>query len=100
MSDMIYIYVCMYIYIYNVPYEVLFSVFQICLKLFVFPENIKEKVITNIDINIWPYSFSQSSCPVVPNSLRSHGLQHTRLPRPSQLQERAQTHVRRVSDAT
>ena len=39
--------------------------------------------------------FSRS---VVSNSLRTHGLQHTRLPCPSPASELAQTHVHQVSD--
>jgi len=41
----------------------------------------------------------QFSCSVISDALRSHGLQHTRLPCPLQLPELAQTHVHRVSDA-
>ena len=39
------------------------------------------------------------NCSVMSNSLRPHGLQHTRLPCPSPLPELAQTHVHRVGDA-
>ena len=42
-----------------------------------------------------PISFGS----VMFDSLRSHGLHHTRPPCPSQLPELAQTHVHRVSDA-
>ena len=35
----------------------------------------------------------------MPNSLRPHGLQHTRLPCPSPTPELAQIHVHRISDA-
>ena len=41
----------------------------------------------------------QFSCPVVSASLWYHGLQHARLPCPSQFLELAQTHVHRVGDA-
>ena len=46
--------------------------------------------------------FSQSvqfSCSVMPDSLRPHGLQHTRLPCPSPTPGAYQTHVYRVGDA-
>ena len=38
------------------------------------------------------------SCSVMSDSLQHHGLQHTRLPCPSCLQELAQTHVHWISD--
>ena len=41
----------------------------------------------------------QFSCSVMSDSLRSHGLQHARLPYPPPTLEHAQTHVHRVSDA-
>ena len=41
----------------------------------------------------------QFSCSVVSDSLRPHGLLHTRLPYPHRLLELAQTHVYSVSDA-
>ena len=45
------------------------------------------------------FSSVQFSHSVVSDSLRSHGLQHTRLPVHYQLRELAQTHVHRVGDA-
>ena len=44
------------------------------------------------------FSSVQFSRSVVSDSLRPHGLQHTRLPCPAQLPELAQTHVHRVGD--
>ena len=49
-------------------------------------------------IYIMEYSV-QFSCSVMSDSLRTHGLQHTRVPCPSHLPELAQTHVHYVSDA-
>ena len=50
---------------------------------------------------LWLSQFSsvQFSRSVMSNSLRTHGLQHIRLPCPHQLLEFTQTHVHRVSDA-
>ena len=45
------------------------------------------------------FSSVQFSCSVVSDSLRPHGLQHTRLPCPSPTPELIQTHVQQVSDA-
>ena len=47
----------------------------------------------------WITTDVQFSCSVISYSFGSHGLQHTRLPGPSQLLEPTQTHVRWVSDA-
>ena len=47
----------------------------------------------------WTTTNVQFSCSVICYSFGSHGLQHTRLPGPSQLLEPTQTHVRCVSDA-
>ena len=44
-------------------------------------------------------SVSQSSCSVVSNSLRPHGLQHASLPCLSTTPELTQTHVHRVTDS-
>ena len=41
----------------------------------------------------------QLSCSVMSDSLRPHGLQHTKLPCPSPTPEFTQTHVHQVSDA-
>ena len=45
------------------------------------------------------FSSVQFSRSVVSNSLRPHGLQHARLPYPSQLPEFTQTHIHWVGDA-
>ena len=45
------------------------------------------------------FSSVQFSCSVMSDSLQPHGLQHARLPCPSQLPELAQTHVHWVGDA-
>ena len=50
----------------------------------------------NISKHAESVQFSHSA---ISDSLRPHGLQHARLPCPSQLPELAQTHAHRVSDA-
>ena len=43
--------------------------------------------------------YHQYSCSFMSNPLWPHGLQHARLPCPSELQEPTQTHVHRIGDA-
>ena len=68
-------------------------------------ENIKhmysvyQYILLNFGKVVWVYITSvQFSHSVMSESLRSHGLQHTRLPCSSPAWEPAQTHVRRVGD--
>ena len=57
-----------------------------------------QDLLLSSDAKPWPMLFV-IHCPVVFDSLRPRGLQHTRLPCPSHLPELAQTHVHWVSDA-
>ena len=51
-------------------------------------------------LHMLKFSSVQFSHSVMSNSLRPHGLQHTRLPCLSPIPEFSQTHVHRVNDAT
>ena len=64
------------------------------------PESLSSRALTGGSLPLAPSEKpSQFSRLVMSDSLQPHGLQHPRLPCPSQLLELAQTHVHRVGDA-